>query len=203
MNNKPAIGIMFRIPEYGKVKKRLAIHTGDELALHYYKAMLQETIIKLSRLTEMDIYGFYYGDGKPENNIFKDLKLFPQSGRDLGERMFNAIKTLFNIGYEKSALIGADSPDLPEDFIIHAFEKLNHHDLVIGPSMDGGYYLIAMKKPFENIFKGINWGTERVLKETLVIVEKGGIKYALLQEWYDIDDIDGLRMWFSGKTNML
>ncbi len=197
--NKSATGIMFRIPEYGRVKKRLAIHTGDELALHYYKAMLQETIIKLSRLTKMDIYGFYYGDGKPANNIFKDLKLFPQSGRDLGERMFNAIKTLFDIGYEKSALIGADSPDLPEDFIIHAFEKLNHHDLVIGPSMDGGYYLIAMKRPFEIIFKGIKWGTENVFNKTISIAQNNGIRYYLLHEWYDIDDIEGLKMWLNNN----
>ncbi len=102
----------------------------------------------------------------------------------------------------KNALIGADSPDLPEDFIIHAFEKLNHHDLVLGPSIDGGYYLIAMNRPLEIIFRRINWGTEDVLNETISIAQNNGIRYSLLKEWYDIDDIDGLKKWLNHHQNL-
>jgi hypothetical protein len=123
------------------------------------------------------------------------IPLYSQQGVDLGERMCNAVKLLFNKGYEKVSLIGADSPDLPLPFITEAFEKLDSYDLVIGPSEDGGYYLISMNKPFDTIFKDINWGHDNVLKDTVSKAKAAGISYFLLPQWYDIDDLNSFNRW--------
>ena len=74
-------------------------------------------------------------------------------------------------------------------------EKLDSYDLVIGPSEDGGYYLIGMNKPFDTIFKDINWGHENVLKDTVSKAKAAGISYLLLPEWYDIDDLNSFNRW--------
>ncbi len=195
MNNKSALGIMFRIPEYGKVKKRLAAQIGLDMALKTYAAMLYETIDNISKLTDIDIYGFYEGLASTQNDIFKKFQPMPQKGKDLGEKMLNAVQWLFEKGYNKIVLIGADSPDLPIYYIRDAFSKLNHHELVIGPAGDGGYYLIGMNKPLNNIFKDIQWGSSNVMKDTISIAKNEGIRYFLLPEWYDIDDAENLRKW--------
>jgi len=109
--------------------------------------------------------------------------------------MSNAIQWLFQKGYEKVSIIGADSPDLPPSFITDALEKLDSHDLVIGPSEDGGYYLIGMNRSFDIIFKDVNWGYKNVLKDTVSKADAAGISYFLLPEWYDIDDLNSLNRW--------
>lgn len=192
--NKDALGIMFRIPEFGKVKKRLAAQIGDGEALKAYASMLHETIHKVLTLKKVDLYGFYEDTTKQNIKINK-IETLLQKGNNLGEKMFNAFFYLFKKGYKKVALIGADSPDLPLSYIEEAFLKLNIFDLVLGPTEDGGYYLIGMKRPFEILFKDIRWGSKDVLNETVTIAQKEGINYFLLKQWYDIDDIDGLRKW--------
>ncbi|WP_333654686.1 TIGR04282 family arsenosugar biosynthesis glycosyltransferase [Dissulfurispira sp.] len=195
MNNKSALGILFRIPEYGKVKKRLAAQIGTEDALSVYAAMLYETIESVSKLTDIDIYGFYQGLASTQHSLLKKFQSMPQKGKDLGERMLNAVQWLFEKGYNKVVLIGADSPDLPARYIEDAFLKLNYYELVIGPAVDGGYYLIGMNMPLGIIFKGIKWGSNSVLKDTISIANNEGIRYFLLPQWYDIDDIESLRQW--------
>jgi hypothetical protein len=218
MSKKSALGIFFRIPLYGKVKKRLAAEIGESEALKAYESMLKATIDNVSRLHDIDIYGFYEGEETSFNSSLPpfnspltkvgyrvveegsrgfpgEIPLYSQQGVDLGERMCNAVKLFFNKGYEKVSLIGADSPDLPFAFITEAFEKLDSYDLAIGPSEDGGYYLISMNKPFDTIFKDINWGHENVLKDTVSKTKAAGISYFLLPEWYDIDDLNSLNRW--------
>lgn len=192
--NKSALGVFFKIPAPGKVKKRLAVEIGEDSALKAYKSMLKATIKNISVLQGIDIYGFYDGILK-DNTFMKIFPLIPQEGRDLGERMSNAITLLLNSGYKKVSLIGADSPDLPVSFIKEAFIKLDSFDLVIGPSEDGGYYLIGMNKPFDDIFKNIKWGYNNVFKDTISIANNAGIRYFLLSEWYDIDDNTHFKKW--------
>ncbi len=195
MNNQSALGIIFRVPEYGKVKKRLALQIGADRALKIYTTMLFKTIENVSKLKDINIYGFYDGNVSALPDILNKFPLIPQKGDDLGERMFNAIKFLFEKGYKKAALIGSDSPDLPVSYVEDAFLQLNAHEVLIGPTIDGGYYLIGMKTPLDKIFKGIIWGSSSVLKDTISIANKEGIKYFLLPEWYDIDDVEGLKRW--------
>lgn len=195
MSNDSALGIMFRIPEHGKVKKRLAAQIGHDEALKAYSSMLYETIESVSKLTDIDIYGFYKGLASMQHSLLKKFQSMPQKGKDLGERMLNAVQWLFEKGYNKVVLIGADSPDLPAYYIKDAFLKLNSYELVIGPAEDGGYYLIGMNMPLEIILKDIKWGSNNVMKDTVSIADNEGISYFLLPQWYDIDDMEGFRQW--------
>jgi rSAM/selenodomain-associated transferase 1 len=207
---KSAVGIFFRIPTPGKVKKRLASEIGEDAALAAYESMLKTTIENVLRLEGTDIYGFYEGgitslnplepsDNSPISPLEK-LPLIPQRGNDIGERMYNAIRWLFDNGYKKISLIGADSPDLPLSFIKDSFQKLEWYELVVGPSEDGGYYLIGMKKPIGSVFKNIELGSNTVLKDTVSNALFAGINYFLLPDWYDIDDLSTLNRWrFSKK----
>jgi rSAM/selenodomain-associated transferase 1 len=223
MIKKSALGIFFKIPVLGKVKKRLAAEIGEDKALKAYESMLRATIENVSGLRGIDICGFYEGERaslsicsssfnspstsydltkgayrvakRRRSGFTRKIPLISQKGSDLGEKMYNAIKWLFSKGYKKVSLIGADSPDLPLAFIIDAFEKLNSYKLVIGPSEDGGYYLIGMNKPYDSIFKDIQWGHDSVLKDTISNANAAGISYFLLPEWYDIDDRNSFDNW--------
>ncbi|MFN3479899.1 MAG: TIGR04282 family arsenosugar biosynthesis glycosyltransferase [Thermodesulfovibrionales bacterium] len=190
-----SLGIIFRTPEYGKVKKRLASETGHGRALSVYKEMLFTTMEKVLLLNNLDIYGFY--DGRfPEDIVrFKKIILIPQRGRDLGEKLYDAICYLYKKSYRKIVLIGADSPDLPSEYISEAFSWLDSFDLVIGPSKDGGYYLIGMKRPLDIIFRDIPWGGPEVLKRTISNIETQGLSHFLLPQWYDIDNLETLKKW--------
>jgi hypothetical protein len=207
MVNKSALGIFFRIPIYGKVKKRLASEIGEEAALNAYKSMLNVTIDNVSRLQDTDIFGFYEGEKTSlhitlfsfrkggQKGFPEKISLIPQKGKNLGGRMFNAIKCLFEKGYERVLLIGIDSPDLPLSSIVDAFKKLEYYELVIGPSEDGGYYLIGLTKPIKNLFTNIHWGSSNVLNETISRAEYSRISYFLLPRWYDIDNLNNLLRW--------
>jgi rSAM/selenodomain-associated transferase 1 len=223
---KSALGIFFRSPALGKVKKRLAYEIGEDAALKAYESMLNATIENVSKLKGIDIYGFYEGEiislnfRMPSDNppipplekggkggfekewildLLKKLPLVAQEGGNLGERMYKAIQWLFDKGYQKVLLIGTDSPDLPLFFIKEAFQKLDSYELVIGPSEDGGYYLIGMKEPLEMVFKNIEWGNNTVLKDTILHAHTSKKSYFLLSEWYDIDDFNTLNRWRLNK----
>ncbi|MBI4684202.1 MAG: TIGR04282 family arsenosugar biosynthesis glycosyltransferase [Nitrospirae bacterium] len=194
MNNRSALGIFFRIPEYGKVKTRLAKEIGKHAALNEYKLMLCSTVYGFFKLNNIDFYGFYEGT-IPKPDFLKILTCLPQKGSNLGDRMLNAFEWLFRKGYKKTVITGSDIPDLPLDFLREAFKQLDFSDLTIGPSEDGGYYLIGMKKPVNTIFENITWGSDSVLDETVSIADREGIRYSLLPRWYDIDDFAALKRW--------
>ena len=126
---------------------------------------------------------------KMENHFF-------QNGSSLGERMNNALERTFNHGYRKVAIIGSDIPGLPPSLVIEAFDKLNSFDCVIGPSADGGYYLIALNQPHHGIFNKIAWSTDRVLPETLERCNQLQISVYNLKQLYDIDTMVELRAYF-------
>ena len=89
-------------------------------------------------------------------------------------------------------IIGTDCPDINAAIITKAFDALRSHDVVLGPAVDGGYYLIGLSKPCPDIFQGISWGSDRVYGETLVAVERAGLTLATLPLWYDVDSAHGL-----------
>ena len=186
-----------RNPEKGKVKTRLASALGDEMAVRLYRRFLLETLFTLNRGTFLFYLCFY-----PENSL-SDLKgwleddylYMPQKGEDLGERMKNGFIDAFAMNFKRVVLIGSDIPDLPLEFIEEAFTSLQEKDVVIGPSLDGGYYLIGFKdKNFSlRVFEGIPWSTKRVFEETMKILKQEGLTVHTLQPWRDIDTIDDLK----------
>jgi hypothetical protein len=118
-----------------------------------------------------------------------------QQGEDLGERMKNGFVEAFAMDFKRVVLIGSDIPDLSLELIDEAFTSLREKDAVIGPSLDGGYYLIGFKnKTFSSqVFKGIPWSTERIFEQTTKILEREGLTVHFLKPLRDIDTIEDLR----------
>jgi rSAM/selenodomain-associated transferase 1 len=119
----------------------------------------------------------------------------PQNGENLGERMKTCFMEVLAMGFKRVILIGSDLPDLPLEFIEEAFNALQNNDAVIGPALDGGYYLIGFKdKAFSPlVFDGIPWSTERVFDETMKVLKQERLKVYTLQALRDIDTIEDLK----------
>ena len=121
------------------------------------------------------------------------VMLLDQQGDDLGARMHGACETLFARGYRRVVIVGTDVPSLPIVRYRQAFESLAQHDLVLGPALDGGYYLIGLKAPARELFHDVPWSTERVLQITKERGATLGLDIGCLPEWRDVDTIDDLQ----------
>ena len=121
------------------------------------------------------------------------VQLMDQVGPDLGARMSHTFARLFDRGYKQVVIIGTDAPTLPQSIYQDAFTSLKDHDLVLGPALDGGYYLIGLTRPVPELFAGIPWSTDQVLSRTQQKAGELGLAIGLLKEWHDIDTIDDLR----------
>jgi rSAM/selenodomain-associated transferase 1 len=194
-----------RYPEKGRVKTRLAASIGDERALKLYKRFLLNILSTLNQGTFLFYLCFYPADALESLRkwLGEDYLYMPQQGVDLGERMKNGFIEAFAMNLKRVVLIGSDIPTLPLEFIEEAFTSLEEKDVVIGPSLDGGYYLIGFKdKKFSpRVFKGIPWSKERVFEETMGILEQEGLTVHTLKPLRDIDTIEDLRvgdLWKNG-----
>ena len=184
-------------PERGKVKTRLASALGEEQAVKLYKRFMLEMLSTLNRGTFLFYLCFYPGDSLENLKkwLGEEYLYMAQYGRDLGERMENCFMEAFAMNFKRVVLIGSDIPDLPLEVIEEAFTSLKEKDVVIGPSLDGGYYLIGFndKKFSPQVFKGIPWSKERVFEETMKILEREGLTVHSLKPLRDIDTIEDLR----------
>lgn len=120
------------------------------------------------------------------------VTLLDQVGDDIGSRMSHAFDALFAKGYRLVLIVGADVPALPLDHYQQALTLLESHDVVLGPALDGGYYLIGLKRAVPELFAGVPWSTDRVLPLTKEKAEHLGLSTALLPAWRDVDTIDDL-----------
>ena len=192
-----ALVVMLKAPVAGKVKTRLTPPLKKEDAARLYKCFIQDIFSRISTLNGIDIIAAYTPKNAAERIkriVPANTMLIPQKGNDLGERLSNLFSGLFSAGYKKIAVIGTDSPDLPIEYIKKSFSSLNKNtSIVIGPSRDGGYYLIAMSRYSEEVFKDIPWSTNTVFKITLEKAKKAGLLPALLPEWYDVDETGDLK----------
>jgi glycosyltransferase A (GT-A) superfamily protein (DUF2064 family) len=119
-----------------------------------------------------------------------DFSLLSQRGDKFGERLYFAVEDLFKCGFEAVCLIDSDSPTVPAENFAEAVELLRVSDdrVVLGPSDDGGYYLIGLKKPHRHLFERIDWSTERVLSQSIQRATETGLEVQLLPIGYDVDD---------------
>lgn len=197
-SRKQALIIFAKRPVPGRVKTRLAPPLTAVEASLLYECMLRDTLCRTSRLAGIDQILFYANepDAAPFfRRLAPSTPLFPQQGKDLGERMANAFRTAFTHGYREVAIIGSDSPDLPLPFIKNAFAPLANDEAgaVFGPSEDGGYYLVALNQMHAELFGGIEWSRSDVLARSLGKAAEAGIRVALLPGWYDVDRIEDLQ----------
>jgi len=121
------------------------------------------------------------------------VTLWGQPGRDLGERMNHAMTTALQQGYRKVLIIGTDLPTFSAHTCSLASHALNSHDVVLGPTSDGGYYLIGMTHPIPELFSGISWSTPSVLSQSLHKAGQMGISVAQLPRYHDLDTIEDLQ----------
>ena len=182
--------IFVRNPIIGTVKTRLASKIGNKLALKVYNELTRHTASICEKIkTKKKVY---YSKEIIFNDSWSGLvfqkKL--QCEGDLGQRMKTAFDEAFNEGYKKVIIIGSDVYSLSELIIQQAFHELNYHDVVIGPALDGGYYLLGLKMNYPQIFNNKNWGTKSVLNETLNDLKSKSIFF--LNPQNDIDDYDDL-----------
>jgi rSAM/selenodomain-associated transferase 1 len=198
--------IMFvKSAERGMVKSRLAASVGKDVALDLYKCFVSDLMEMLGQGGHAFEIFFYPPDARQElvQWLGDEHTLIPQKGNDLGDRMKSAFELVFSQGFHNALLIGSDIPDLPILFIDEALGALKDCDAVVGPSHDGGYYLISFKRNtfLPQVFSGITWGTPEVFEQTIRILRKANLTVHTLPAWRDIDTVDDLKALFQDSRN--
>lgn len=187
-----ALIIFVRNLEKGKVKKRLAQSIGEDKSLQVYKYLLQYTkdVVISCKYNLFVFYSHYIHIA----DVFDDhvFSKHIQDGDDLGERMMNAFQKVFDLGHKNVCIIGSDCNELQTETLQEAFGKLAENEIVIGPSADGGYYLLGIKKIYPDLFVHKEWGTPTVLADTMETINKLGLTFSKLPELNDIDTIEDL-----------
>ena len=203
MTEENLLLIFIKNPEPGKVKTRLAATVGPEKAYQIYLKLLSLTIDTAMEV-DADRQVWYSSYIDSEDSISEtDFKKRKQVGKNLGAKMLHAFKSGFKEGYDNIVIIGSDCPDVNPVLLEQAFNELSEYDLVIGPSADGGYYLLGMNKLQPELFRDIDWSTERVLKQTLEKAKSISLSVASLPELNDIDTIEDLEKadWDEATSN--
>jgi len=191
--------ILVKAPERGRVKTRLAVSIGQDGAVDLYRRFVEDLLTMLDTLG-VEVACCYQPAGA-EATLLQWLgchrRLVPQRGVDLGQRMQNAFRYVFEKGMSRAVLIGSDSPDLAPGIIEQALDALQTRDAVIGPSSDGGYYLLGFtaERFLSEVFEDICWSTDCVCDQTLRVLDRYERDVFVLPQWHDIDtrsDLDEL-----------
>ena len=203
-SEKTALIIFAREPKDGKVKTRLCKDLPIPTVTRLYKAFVKD-VLHIALSVKCDKRFIYYvgnGDSIPFlRQLSQKFILKRQMGKDLGERMHRAFVYCQKNSFDKIIIIGTDCVTLTKQDIEKAFKKLETHDCVLGPSEDGGYYLIALKLPHFHLFQGVDWSTSLVLDQTLQKARKLNKKAFLLGKREDIDTVIHLKKLSESMKN--
>jgi uncharacterized protein len=193
-----ALAVMAKAPVPGQVKTRLLPLLTAEAAAELSRSLLVD---QLNQVKELNTADFYLAFAPDDARLLMEhlapacFHLFPQQGDELGARMAAVFKKLFDLGYKNIVLIGADLPPVPLRFFFeaYAFLESSNKRVVLGPSRDGGYYLVGCNQPTPEIFEGMSWSHSLVLAQTLERLAASRVDFHLLPSWFDIDTPDDLR----------
>jgi rSAM/selenodomain-associated transferase 1 len=189
--------VFVKEPRPGLVKTRLLPALDPESAAELYRALAEEEIRQtVPRSGEYTRLFFYAPPSSPE-------AMSAQQGDDLGARMSAAFDEAFRRGARRAAVIGTDVPWLSRDRVAEAFRALDEHEVVLGPTADGGYYLLALNRSRPELFRGIAWSTASVLASTVERAAGLGLRVQMLGPLADIDTIDDLRAHWSRVRPLL
>lgn len=194
------VAVMAKYWERGQVKTRLARAIGPRAAQQIYRSLLKTLLARLAAAGDRRLV-FYTPAERAAS--FAELagpswQLAPQVEGDLGRRMQAALAWLLELPAEEGGssprvvLLGADSPSLPLERLEQAWQLLAQHDAVLGPSFDGGYYLVGAARSVPPIFDGPTWGTDSVWRQTEALLAAHRTRYATLAPWFDVDERDDL-----------
>jgi len=192
MLSSTALVIFVRNPVLGQVKTRLAKDIGDKRALAIYLQLLDHTL-EITRSLSFRKF-IYYADEVSDYDLWSvpGYTKRKQNGNDLGERMLNSFKELFDQGFTRIVIIGSDCLQLKTKTLEQAVSLLESNAAVLGPASDGGYYLLGLTKLYPDLFVNKPWSTDQVFTKTIDDFNNQGISYALLEELSDIDNITDL-----------
>src|SRR5947209_8726095 len=193
-----ALVIMVRYPRAGTTKTRLERSIGDQETVLLYKAFLTD----LARKFAGQIADLHMAYTPPEVNYAafmatlapsctEHMRCFPQQGADLEDRLLHAFQWTSESRYKRTIVIGSDSPHIGRDIVASARRALDEADVVLGPADDGGYYLIAMREPYD-VFRSIPMSTSRVLQMTIELARSQGLKVSTLETLFDVDELPDL-----------
>lgn len=193
-----ALVVMAKAPIAGTVKTRLVPPLTPAQAAELYRALLQDELEHLKALAAADLYVAFtpsHGRVLITDILPSEFRCFPQQGEDLGARMSRIFDHLLGDAYKNVVVIGSDLPALPLGYLERAFESLSARgrQVVLGPSRDGGYYLVGMNRHTPELFEQMTWSHDQVLAQTLTKLAKLGIDPELLPGWFDVDTVDDLR----------
>ena len=193
-----ALVIFARAPEAGRVKTRLAAALGPEAALAAYRALGARVVGAVRGVDSCDVVVAYTPhEARPlvEGWLGGALGYEPQTEGDLGARMAGAIARRHARGAAKVVVIGTDCPDVTAATVEDAFDQLDTADVVLGPALDGGYYLVGVRRPAPEIFAGVPWSAPDTLAVTIERARAAGLAVALLAPLRDIDTAEDWAAW--------
>ncbi len=189
-----ALILFVRPPVLGEVKSRIAASIGAKKALEIYIQLLNHTKYIAAQLPSHN-YVFYAGN-IVERDLWSDVAKdkIEQEGENLGDRMYHAFERVLKY-HGRAVIIGSDCAQLRPQHILSAFEALNTCDVVVGPSRDGGYYLLGMNQVDRALFEGIPWSTDRVAQLTIDAARQHGLSVNTIEELADIDIIEDWQVY--------
>ena len=184
--------IFTRYPEPGLTKTRLIGALGEDGAAKLQKELTEKTVQKIDQLVKTStvepVIYFEGGDLVSMQNWLGPDRFYRQQVHgDLGKKLEKAFDDAFSAGAQRVVTIGCDCPGLTKEHIGRAFDALYLNDLVLGPATDGGYYLIGIKYPIDELFKDIPWGTEKVFEKTVSLAQQLCLSIEILEELHDVD----------------
>lgn len=191
-----ALAVMTKAPRAGRVKTRLTPPLTPEEAATLNTCFLRDTGLAISETTMngsalgIGVFTPLGAEAAYAGILPAEFYLMPQRGETFGEKLHRATDDLLRLGFSSVCLIDSDSPTVPQQVFRDAVQLLSRPEdsIVLGPSDDGGYYLLGLKKLHRGLFETIDWSTERVFQQTIEAADKIGVQRHLLPTWYDVDD---------------
>jgi rSAM/selenodomain-associated transferase 1 len=199
MAGPSAVVIFAKPPEPGSVKTRLIGELTPEQAAQLHRACLEDTVTLVDSLPGCVRWLLVAGNAEKGHELFQELGLNErwnagvQQGRDLGSRMEHAIGELLRRGADRVVIVGTDTPWMGRGRVLAALRLLDSADVVLGPAVDGGYYLAGARRVIPQMFRGIPWGTSQVCDATLCALEKSHKRFRLLPRDFDLDRPEDLQ----------
>ncbi|HLO87541.1 MAG TPA: TIGR04282 family arsenosugar biosynthesis glycosyltransferase [Nostocaceae cyanobacterium] len=192
--------IFTRYPEVGKTKTRLIPALGAASAADLHRQMTEHTLLKVrewQKTTAVSVEVRFAGGSLSlmQEWLGEGLIYHEQGEGDLGERMWRSLSFAFNLETEQAVIIGTDCPGINAKILTTAFEQLYYSDLVLGPALDGGYYLIGLRQPAPELFSHIHWGSSAVFNQTRDIAQKQNLSFVCLNPLADVDRPEDLLIW--------
>ena len=194
--------VFLREPVPGTVKTRLAQALGDQAACDIYRACVELTLERLRAFQDTALLSVEPPEALARIRTWLGpaWALAPQQGRDLGARLSHATTQAFADGAQQVVVIGTDSPWLEPADIEAALTALSRADVVLGPTDDGGYYLIGLSRPAPALFEGIAWSTASVYAQTRARADRLWLSLSALPLGYDVGELDDLRRWLAEES---